>query len=267
LRIVSWEDSVSGRGGFDVPSAATVGVFDGLHLGHRELIARVIAKSPQLIPIAVTFRDNPKKVTKPNVFSGNLFSMDQKLEALAETGIQVCVLIDFSGNFSKLAGSEFVSTLVQSCYVRSFVVGSDFRCGFKLSTDAQHFMELARSIGAETEIVSPVSVEGETVSSSRIRSALAEGRLDLARSMLGRPYTLDLRRMDKCVDGSFGTVMLQKYSMAEPAPGVYRALAMAGQTSQEIEVSIRADGSLHWPLAGFAQNDEPEFLVFGARIA
>lgn len=267
MKIVSWQDAVIGDAGFDVPTAATVGVFDGLHLGHRELIARVIAKAPQLMPIAVTFRENPKKVTKPRLFSGDLFSLDQKLEALAESGIQVCVLIDFSGNFSKLAGSEFVSTLVQSCYVRSFVVGSDFRCGYKLSTDAALFKDLAKPIGAETEIVSPVSIDGEPVSSSRIRSALAEGRTDLARAMLGRPYTLDMRRMDKSGSGGYGAVMLRKYGMAEPAPGLYNAEAITDGVRRDFKVSIQADGSLHWPLPGLGQSIEPEFLVFGARIA
>jgi riboflavin kinase / FMN adenylyltransferase len=267
LKVVTWQDAVLGRCGFDVPGAATVGVFDGLHLGHRELITRVMAKTPGLMPIAVTFRENPKKVTKPHLFSGDLFSLDQKLEALAEAGIQVCVLIDFSGNFSKLTGSEFISTLVQSCYVRSFVIGSDFRCGYKLSTDAEHFKELSRPVGAETEIVSPVSIDGEPVSSSRIRSALSEGKLELVEAMLGRPYTLDLRCMKKRTNDDFGTVMLREYSIAEPASGMYRAAMIAESEQHDIEVSIQTDGSLNWPLMEIGQEFEPEFLVFGARIA
>ena len=111
MRVVTWASVMDGTDPVSTHTSATIGVFDGLHLGHRALVSRVVARSPGLVPAAFTFTDNPKKTTRPNRFSGCLFSLDQKLAALEDAGIQLCVLIDFSGNFSKLAGSEFVSTL------------------------------------------------------------------------------------------------------------------------------------------------------------
>jgi riboflavin kinase / FMN adenylyltransferase len=88
------------------------------------------------LPVAITFKENPKKSTRLHKPSGNLVSLAQKLELMEAAGIQVCVLIDFSANFSKMGGYEFISILVKSCGVRTFVVGSDFKCGHRLSTDA-----------------------------------------------------------------------------------------------------------------------------------
>jgi riboflavin kinase/FMN adenylyltransferase len=249
------------------PTSATIGVFDGLHLGHRALVARVVGKAPGMVPSAFTFNDNPKKVTRPNRFSGCLFSIDQKLAALDEAGIQLCVLIDFSGNFSKLAGSEFVSTLVRSFGVRSFVVGSDFKCGHRLSTDAASLKAIAGSLGAEAEIIPPVIVEGETVSSSRIRSAIADGRTDLALAMLGRPYTLDLRRIGLGYDGVSAAVSLRGRGVVEPAPGTYEATVICRTGRRDVEATLRLDGTLRWPREECAFDAEPAFLAFGPKIA
>jgi len=267
VRIVPWDEAVSGDQAMPGRSAATIGVFDGLHLGHRALVARVVARSPGLVPVAVTFKENPKKVTRPHRYSGSLFSLDQKLAALEEAGIELCVLIDFSGNFSKLAGSEFVSTLVRSIGVRSFVVGSDFKCGHRLSTDALELKALAGTLGAEADIVEPVTVEGEIVSSSRIRSAIADGRTDLALAMLGRPYTLDLRRIELGYDGTTAAVSLRGRGLVEPAPGTYEATVICRTGRRSVEVTLRLDGTLRWPRAGSTFETEPAFLAFGPKIA
>lgn len=272
MRVLSWEEAVAiGRGALG-PSAATIGVFDGLHLGHRALVSRVAAKAPELSPVAVTFKENPKRITRPHRFSGSLFSLDQKLAALEDAGIEACVLIDFSGNFSKLAGSEFVSTL-GSFGVRSFVIGSDFKCGHRLSTDAVGFKAEAGSFGADTEIVEPVTVEGEPVSSSRIRSAIADGRTDLALAMLGRPYTLDLRRVELGYDGADAAVSLRGKGVVEPAPGTYEATVICRVGRRDVEAILRLDGTLRWPRAECALGGEspfdaePAFLAFGPKIA
>ncbi|OHD27665.1 MAG: hypothetical protein A2Y38_23680 [Spirochaetes bacterium GWB1_59_5] len=267
MRIVSWEAVVCGMETMPERTAATIGVFDGLHLGHRALVSRVVASASELVPVAVTFKENPKKVTKPHRDFGSLFSLDQKLAALAEAGIEQCVLIDFSGNFSKLAGSEFVLTLIRSFGVRSFVVGSDFKCGHRLSTDATGLKAIAVSLGAEAEIVEPVTIEGEAVSSSRIRSAIADGRTDLALAMLGRPYTLDLRSVELGYDGALTAVSLRGCGLVEPAPGIYEATLICRTGRRDVEATLRLDGLLQWPRAESAFDGEPAFLAFGPKIA
>jgi len=264
---LSWDEALASPGEALAPSSATIGVFDGLHLGHRALVSRVVAMAPALRPVAFTFKDNPKKVTKPHRYSGSLFSLEQKLSSLEEAGIGLCVLIDFSGNFSKLAGSEFVSTLVRSFGVRSFVVGHDFKCGHRLSTDAESLRAIARSLGAEAEVMEPVRLAGEIVSSSRIRSAIADGRTDLALAMLGRPYTLDLRSVELGYDESTASVSLRGRGVVEPAAGIYEATVIYGAGSSDVEATLRLDGTLRWPLAGIAHEAEPAFLAFGPKIA
>lgn len=267
MRTVTWNAVMDGSEVIDRQCSATIGVFDGLHLGHRALVSKVVARAPGLLPAAFTFSDNPKKHTRPKRFSGSLFSLDQKLAALEEAGIQLCVLIDFSGNFSKLAGSEFVSTLIRSFGVRSFVVGSDFKCGHRLSTDAESLKAIAESLGAEAEIVAPVTVEGGTVSSSRIREAISDGRTDLAFAMLGRPYTLDLRSFGLDHDGALAAVSLRGRGMVEPAPGTYEATLICLTGQRDVEATLKLDGTLRWPREGCPFGSEPAFLAFGPKIA
>jgi len=267
LKLVEWTEDVSH---IALPSrmrAATIGVFDGLHVGHQALVAKVVAKSPELEPLAVTFKDNPKKVMRSRGVTGSIFSLEQKLDALALAGIKLCALIDFSGNFSKMSGSEFVSTLVRSFGVCSFIVGDDFKCGHGLSTDAQALSSIAWSLGAEACIIKPVMVHGHAVSSSRIRSAIMDGRTDLALAMLGRPYTLDLRSIETELQGSAIVASLKDSGFVEPAVGTYRAMVGKASEQREVIVSMNQGSTLAWPSNGDVFSANPEFLAFGPKIA
>jgi riboflavin kinase/FMN adenylyltransferase len=224
------------------PSAATIGVFDGVHKGHQELIRRVLAHAPALMPVAVTFSDHPKHVTAPERYMGMLQSLEQKLSTLEALGIELCVLIDFSGNFSKLGGNEFVSTLIRSCGVRFFAVGSDFKCGHRLSTDAFGVRDIARSLDAEVDIVEPVLVDGERVSSSLIRSELAKGRTDRAYAMLGRPYTLDLRAVEREYSGSTIKLLPRVRGYVLPRNGQYAARILTAEGSRATTVTVCSSG-------------------------
>lgn len=257
---------VSGGLSLPGPVAATIGVFDGLHLGHKALISRVVSKAPVCTPVAFTFSDNPKKFTKLNGYAGSIFTLQQKLSALDEAGIELCVLIDFSTNFSKLAGSEFVLTLVRSFGVQSFVVGSDFKCGHRLSTDAEALRTIAISLGADAVIVEPVMVEGEIVSSSRIRSAISDGRMDLALAMLGRPYTLDLRAVRVGLYGEQSEVSLMKLGLAQPAEGTYQGTFIFSDRTYLGEARYYKNGLLRWPKVE-TESSDPDFISLGPKIA
>lgn len=270
MRVLPWSELADGAAQAE-PSAVTIGVFDGFHLGHRELVSRVVAKSPALHPSVVTFSSNPKKVMNPHAYQGDLFTIDQKLEALEAAGVQTVVLIDFSGNFSTLAGSDFVSILVRSFATRSFVVGSDFKCGYRHSTDSRAFAGLAGALGAETEIVGHVLADGEPVSSSRIRSAIRAGRTEAAASLLGRPYTLDLRRVPDGAARDDGAVSIGALGMTRPAEGRYLSSVSRDGGWMDAEASIDAHGYLAWLQADGGRSDgglePPAFLAFGPRVA
>ncbi len=191
MTVVSWDLFVSGSLSCE-PRAATVGVFDGLHLGHRALIDRIRARGGELVPSVFTFRENPKALLRPKAFEGNIFSLDQKLDALEGLGVAFVVLIDFSGDFGKLSGKEFVDLLKDRGKLRYLAVGSDFRCGYRLDTDAERLRSLNARDGIPTDIVPPVALGGAPVSSSRIRTAIAAGNLVEATALLGRNFVLDL---------------------------------------------------------------------------
>lgn len=218
MRVASWEEATGGAVGAEA-SALTIGVFDGVHKGHQELVRRVVAGG--LRPAVVTFTAHPKLVTAPERFGGSLQTLDQKLASLESLGVSLCVLIDFSGDFSKLTGNEFVSTLVRSCGARYFAVGNDFRCGYRMMTDARAMRSIAAELGAEVDIVEPVTVDGVRVSSSVIRSLLREGRTDRALAMLGRPYTLDLRAFEAVDDARSFVVRPTQRGYVLPREGAY----------------------------------------------
>jgi len=221
MKVITWEEL--GRGvRLTEPLAAAVGVFDGLHLGHMRLLDAVRAQDG-LSKGVVTFRENPKKVLRPSSFHGDIFTIEQKLEALAGLGLDTCLLIDFSGDFSKLAGRKFLSLLRDRGHLRFLAVGADFRCGYRLDTDAMGIRDYYAECGIETRLLESLQVGGHPVSSSRIRKALCEGRLDDARALLGRDYALDLRGARLSVSGGKLHAKLAG-GQVEPARGAYEAL-------------------------------------------
>ncbi|MFH2115004.1 MAG: hypothetical protein ABIJ86_10920, partial [Spirochaetota bacterium] len=194
---------------------------------------------------------------------GNLVSLAQKLELMEAAGIQVCVLIDFSMNFSKMGGYDFISILVKSCGVRTFVVGSDFKCGHRLSTDALGVGQIARSLGSETDIVDPVRLDGDVISSSRIRATVSEGRMDQALAMLGRPYTLDLRSIQLEHDRGKVTASIPLIGAVVPPEGRYDVQLVDGELNHPSAALVGADGTLSW-----VQSDgyEPKFVYIHDHI-
>ena len=220
MNTLTWEefqDSGQKKG----PLAAAVGVFDGLHLGHMALIRQVLAREG-LAKGILTFSENPKKTLKPQSFHGDIFTLGQKLQTLSELGLDLCVLIDFSGDFSKMAGKNFLSLLRDLGDLRFLAVGADFRCGYRLDTDAEDIKGYYGDFGIETRIIEPLLWADRPVSSSRIRKAIVEGRLHDARSMLGREFELDLRQARVSSEG--GKLLLELgHDQVAPPDGCYEA--------------------------------------------
>ncbi len=191
MKVLSWDDFrlsyLAPR-----PMAATVGVFDGLHIGHRYLIEKMLAHGKGRVTAAFTFRQNPKSVLRRGEFSGSLMSLDARLELFASLGLDIVVLIDFSANFSKLAGRDFLSILKERGDLAYIAVGTDFSCGNGCDVDSGALKSFLEGKGVEVELVSPVMIDGQAVSSTRIRRALIAGDFDAAEAMLGRPYQFDI---------------------------------------------------------------------------
>lgn len=257
MTILDWTSWTADAEGSGRPSAVTIGVFDGVHAGHRVLIGRILSRAEDLEPTVVTFRQNPKELLHPETFHGAVLTLRQKLESLEESGIGTCVLIDFSGNFSKLTGTVFLSALVRLVGVRYLAIGTDFRCGYRLSTDAQGVRTIGASMGVETEIVDPVLYSGRPVSSSRIRRAVQEGRLPDAFAMLGRPYVIDFRNLTPT--RTAGYVRFDEIRQVLPPPGEYSAETSDGNTWLKTRVRVLSVESAQCEVAG---GFYPRFLRF-----
>jgi riboflavin kinase/FMN adenylyltransferase len=243
MKVISWEELREGKLG-GVPCAATIGVFDGLHNGHRELVGRIL-KRDGVTSVVLTFKENPKWILSPSTHAGELSTLDQKLGLIASMGVDISVLIDFSGDFSKLPGRRFLTILKESGELRYLAVGSDFRCGKGLDTTAEDIRAFCEANSIAVELIPAVKWSGHPVSSSRIRKAILDGRLEDAASMLGRPYEIDLR--------SAG-------SQARPPQGTYDACLVfpAGSGPAESRVSARIDAEGRWSFDRAAEIGKPE---------
>jgi riboflavin kinase / FMN adenylyltransferase len=256
VRILSWEElgegHLSGR-----PFAATIGVFDGLHIGHRVLVDKVVGREG-LASAVLTFKENPKRILSPATFQGELTTLDQKLGLIESLGADFCVLIDFSGDFSKLPGRRFLSMLKDCGELRLLAVGSDFRCGHALDTDAEGIREFCEERSIDAELLRAVSWAGHPVSSSRIRKAVLDGRLEDAAAMLGRPYELDLRASAL----SPGGYAAMAGSQVRPPSGTYEAeLAFRDGTGARVSpVAARLGAGGAWSVSGKAAGGEPSGL-------
>ncbi len=255
--VTSWQDFLGGKG----PSgalAATIGVFDGLHIGHRRLIDRVFANSEGRESGVITFRENPKGVVRPSSFRGSLSSLEGKLESLDALGLDLCVLIDFSGDFSKLSGRDFLSLLHEKGRLEYIAIGSNFSCGHKLDTDANDIAGFYAVRAVHAEILEPVQWEGYAVSSSRIRVAIMDGRLEDAAQMLGRPYGLDLAGFPT-MDSRAGFTAYRRSSVfVLPPPGDYEVEVESKKGRVPTRLNISEEGLL---LAA-AKDDAPRTVSF-----
>ena len=200
MRVISWEEYIN-MGTGETPLAVTIGVFDGVHRGHQSLIQRICTVSspaPQspvpspysLLPTVVTFKQNPQRILMPDRFAGDIINLEQKLRVLEFFGVQLTVLIDFSEEFSKISGRDFIDLLLGCRPVKLIAMGRNFRCGHDLDTGAEEIQHLAEKRGLEVWAMPPVMDEGQPVSSSRIRQVLAAGRQEEAERLMGWPKEL-----------------------------------------------------------------------------
>jgi riboflavin kinase/FMN adenylyltransferase len=216
--------------------AATVGVFDGLHMGHQALIATVKQEKPHLFPCVITFRENPKKFLHPSSYRGSLLTIEQKLSAIQSEGIEYCVLIDFSDNFATLAGREFLAALYNA-NVRFVAVGENFQFGYKLDTDAAKLEALSGEIGMRSCSVKNVMYRGHPVSSSRVRHAVLENRLREAEEMLGRPYQIVARR-ERRGEHDMRELFVPEDDLLVPPDGEYDVFVRDDETIEQTKVNV-----------------------------
>jgi len=214
-----------------------IGFFDGVHLGHQQIIRQTLANARQhdATALVLTFDRHPNAVVAPERVPPLIYSLPQKLRVIESLKVDVLFLIHFDTTFSRQTGEEFLRGLHRDLgQIRSICVGANFLFGHRRSGN----VELLRKLGAELKFsvhgVAAVALDGKTVSSTRIRQAIQAGDLDAASQMLGRPYSL----AGKVIFGDglgrklgFATANIDVAGLALPPKGVYAARAeVSGKT-------------------------------------
>ena len=228
------------------PTAVTIGKFDGVHLGHRAVIRRLIAEADArgLTPAIVTFDRNPLALLAPEKCPESLVSNRQKAELLEQAGVSHVLELAFDRAFSSQSPEEFVQTvLVGGLGARLVLVGEDFRFGVRGSGDISRLRELGAENGFEVVTIDDVVGDGgERVSSTGIRRLLDEGRVQDAAALLGREpriRSLVVHGEQRGRELGYPTANLERDPEGYlPADGVYAVRATVGGETFGAEASI-----------------------------
>jgi riboflavin kinase/FMN adenylyltransferase len=222
---------IRGLGGIEGASAGcalTIGAYDGLHLGHQALLARLAARaSAARLPAAlVTFEPMPREYFKPEDPPARLTSFRERWRILSAGRLDHLWLLRFGEALRNLRAESFAQLLASAGGARVVVVGHDFRFGYRGEGNAELLEAAGRRLGFEVDVVAPVEIGGERVSSSRVRAALALGDFPGAAHCLGRPWSMRARviageRLGR--DLGFPTANLPLERRRAPVDGVFAA--------------------------------------------
>jgi riboflavin kinase / FMN adenylyltransferase len=171
----------------------TIGNFDGCHLGHQKILRDVAerARWGDALAAVLTFFPHPARVLRPAEAPALLETLEQRLAAIDSCGIDAALVLPFDRELASMSAEDFVRRiLVDTMAAQAVLVGGNFRFGHGGAGDVKLLIELGARRGFTAEVVPPVSENGVVISSTAIRAAIREGRVEDARRMLGRPYAL-----------------------------------------------------------------------------
>jgi len=209
------------------PTVLTLGVFDGLHLGHQLIMRTVVERARALsaVPTAITFDPHPRAVLHPQSSPPLLQTLDQKVEGFGVLGIEQTIVVRFTEEFSKIPAEDFLRDVVMDrLHAREVYLGRGFAFGHNRQGNIELLRQVSEELGFVAGEVPEVGLRGQRVSSSKIRELLALGKVNLARRMLGRPYGVEGRVERGNERGhtlGFPTANLRPQNRVIPANGVY----------------------------------------------
>lgn len=213
---------------FPTGCVATIGNFDGVHLGHQALLERLKdqAKRQQLPAVVVLFEPQPAEFfAKGKAITPRLTRLREKLHILNQCGIQQVLVLRFTDSLANLTAAEFVKVvLVEGLGIKHIIVGDDFRFGKARQGDFDFLKQAGERSGFVVENMTSVMLEGERVSSTRIRLALSNAEQALVERLLGRPYTMEGRVVHGDKRGrilGFPTANIFLHRKVSPVQGIY----------------------------------------------
>ena len=209
----------------------TIGVFDGVHLGHKYLISqlKVRAREQNLLSGVVTFHQHPQAVLSPQSELLFLTDLTQRTELLKNEGIEAIITLSFTSELAQLSARQFVNLLKKHIRMRGLVIGPDFALGRNREGNPDTLRTLGQGMNFSVTVVLPVIINGEVASSTAIRNALTSGDMKRVRNLVGRPFNLHGRvtaGASRGVELGFPTANLNiDPKLALPAEGVYATWA------------------------------------------
>jgi len=219
----------------------TIGVFDGVHLGHKYLLSQLTkqAREQNLLSGVVTFDQHPHQVLSPQSKLPFLTDLTQRINLLKNEGVEAIFTLSFTGELAQLSARQFVSLLKKYLRMRGMVIGPDFALGQNREGNADVLRTLGQDMGFSITVISPIMINGEVVSSTAIRNALADGDMKRVFHLVGRPFSLNGRVTSgagRGVELGFPTANLDiDQRQALPADGVYATWAyIDGQAYQSM---------------------------------
>ena len=221
-----------------------IGVFDGVHLGHQQIIRQTIADARQHggLALVVTFDRHPSAIVAPDRVPPLIYPLPQKLRAIESMGADATLLIEFNRTFSEQTGEVFIRGLSRDLgKLQSICVGADFVFGHKRSGNVTLLRQLGVELGFTVHGMSAVALDGEVVSSTRIRAAIQSGDFDAASQMLGRAYSISGGVMAGDQLGhklGFPTANLDVTALVLPPDGVYAARTAVNGIAHQAALNI-----------------------------
>lgn len=224
----------------DIPKltspCVTLGIFDGLHLGHQKIVGRVLEKAREIggVSCMVTFDPHPREVLASESAPDLLTSTEKKIQLVEELGIDALGLIHFTPEFARIEARDFVNDfLIDTLRIRAIIVGYDWRFGKGRKGDIHLLREMGEEKGFDVEKVDRVEVDGQPISSTFIRERVLWGDLENAAKYLGRRYSIT----GTVVEGSrlgreigFPTANIEPHHEAIPPNGIYAVWTRVGGT-------------------------------------
>jgi riboflavin kinase / FMN adenylyltransferase len=236
-------------------TCVAIGMFDGVHLGHQQVIRQTIedARQHEGIAVAITFDRHPNSVVAPTRNPPLIYSLSQKLRVIESLGMDTTWLIRFDQRFSEIPGEAFIRGLARDFgAIHSLCVGSAFTFGHKRSGNVALLNRLGQELNFIVHGLASVSLDGKTVSSTRIREAIVAGNLYAASQMLGRTYSLASNVIGGDQLGrqlGFPTANLDPDDLVIPPNGVYAAHAHVQGRLHRAVVNIGTRPTLQDPQA------------------
>lgn len=231
------------------PAVVALGMFDGVHLGHRALITRLLEEAKRLraVPVVYTFSNHPLEVLNGNVRL--LSGIRERNMLLRSLGAEAVESVPFTREMAHLSTEQFIDLLNEKWNVRGLVVGYNYTCGDRGKGTPETLRQIGEARGFSVSVVEPVLFDGEPVSSTRIREAVERGDVSLANTLLKRRYTLAGTVVQNKRIGTrigFPTANIEAdFKRVIPADGVYVTFAFVGGAVYRAVTNIGTNPSVH----------------------